>query len=149
MLGLALLHFGPASAAANIVLTESHTLVVVWIERQDALKYLSGVRKLSHAPEAQSVAVQAAQKRTVVNMSPPQQARRPGMFLADHPCAARGAPSHGAALAPALGCAAKLTRPACRGSLLPFAPVEGSSGGGSTASATCRRAGARARVAAG
>jgi hypothetical protein len=74
MLGLARLHFIPASAAANIVPTESHTLIVVWIERQDALKYLSGVRKLSHAPEAQSVTVQTAQKRPVVNMPPPQQA---------------------------------------------------------------------------
>src|SRR5271168_2614406 len=67
MLGLALLHFVPASAAANIVPTESYPLVVVWIERQDALKYLSGVLKLSHAPEAQSVTVQTAQKRPVVN----------------------------------------------------------------------------------
>jgi hypothetical protein len=73
MIGLALLHFVPASAAANIVPTESHTPVVVWIERQDALKYLSGVR-MSHAPEAQSVTVQSAQKRPVVNMPPPQQA---------------------------------------------------------------------------
>jgi hypothetical protein len=58
MLGFTLLHLVPAAAATNIVPTESHTLVVVWIERQDALKYLSGVLKLSSAPEAQSVTVQ-------------------------------------------------------------------------------------------
>lgn len=78
MPGFAGLHFVPASAAANIVPAESDSLVVVWIQREDAFKHLLGLRELPQAPEAQSVTVQAAQKRPIVDMSPLQQATPEG-----------------------------------------------------------------------
>lgn len=75
---LARAHLLPASFLADILPAVADALVVLRVQRKDALEDALGLRDLPQAPEAQPVAVQAAQERPVVEPPPGQEAVEAG-----------------------------------------------------------------------
>lgn len=65
-------HLLPASAVAHVLPAEAHALVVIGVEREDALEHLLCLGELREPPEAQRVTVQATQERPVLDVTPGQ-----------------------------------------------------------------------------
>ena len=64
-----LLSLLPAATTARVIPAESSALVVVGIQRQQALEHMLGFRKLLETPVAQTMAMQTAQQRSIVDMA--------------------------------------------------------------------------------
>ena len=71
-------HLLPASSLADVVPARAHALVVVRVERKDALEDALRAGEVPEAPEAETVAMEAPQKRSVIDLPPLEEAIEAG-----------------------------------------------------------------------